>query len=253
MGVMLSELQACLDELLQPTSISDYCPNGLQVEGRAQISRLVTGVTASQALLDAAVAADADAILVHHGYFWKGENPCIRGIKKRRLATLLAHDISLLAYHLPIDLHPQFGNNAQLAARLGISIEGGLEPDNPRSIGLYGRLAAPLTAIQLADLLEQTLGRRPEHIEGGPALIERVGWCTGAAQGYIGQAIDRGLDAYISGEISEPTVHDAREGQVHYFAAGHHATERYGVQAVGEYLSETLGIEHRFIDIANPV
>lgn len=253
MGVSLMELQACLDALLQPASISDYCPNGLQVEGRAEVRRLVSGVTASQALLDAAVAADADAILVHHGYFWKGENPCVRGIKKRRLATLLAHDISLLAYHLPLDLHPELGNNAQLAARLGIRIEGGLEVDNPRSIGLYGRLPVAQTAPQFADLLEQVLGRRPEHIAGGPQLIERVGWCTGAAQGYIGQAIDRGLDAYISGEISEPTVHDAREGKVHYFAAGHHATERYGVQAVGAYLAETLGIEHRFIDIANPV
>ncbi|WP_207061300.1 Nif3-like dinuclear metal center hexameric protein [Motiliproteus sp. SC1-56] len=253
MSVSLEKLLQTLDEWLQPHTISDYCPNGLQVEGRGSVRRLVTGVTASQALLDAAVEAGADAILVHHGYFWKGEDPAVRGMKKRRLATLLKQDISLIAYHLPLDLHPELGNNVQLAAQLGVSIEGGLEPDNPRSIGLWGRLPQPLSPAELAARLEQVLGRAPQWIDGGPARIERLGWCTGAAQGYIDKAAELGLDAYLSGEISEPTVHSARECGVHYFAAGHHASERFGVQAVGERLAAELGLEHRFIDIDNPV
>lgn len=253
MAVSLSELVNEIDQVLQPGLVSDYCPNGLQVEGRATVRRLVTGVTACQALLDAAVAADADAILVHHGYFWKGEDACITGMKKKRLAALLSRDISLLAYHLPLDLHPELGNNAQLAQRFGIVVEGGLAPDSRQSIGLYGSLAAPLSVQAFADRIAQVLGRSPTVIEGGSQRIRRIGWCTGAAQGYIDQAVALGLDAYLTGEISEPTVHAARECGIHFFAAGHHATERYGVQALGEFLASKLGIEHRFIDIDNPV
>ncbi len=228
-------------------------PNGLQVEGRPEINRIITGVTASQALLDRAVELQADLILVHHGYFWKGEAEPIIGMKKNRLKTLLSNDISLVAFHLPLDGHPLFGNNAQLAERLGLEVCGGLEPVNPLSIGLTGRLSSPLSAEEFSQQIAAALGRKVMHIEGGPERIETVGWCTGAAQGYIEKAAALGLDAFISGEISEPTVHCARELGIHYFAAGHHATERYGVQAVGEHLAEKFGLDHEFIDIDNPV
>lgn len=253
---MAVSLQCVIDQLdlwLQPGQVSDYCPNGLQVEGRSEVKKIISGVTASQALLDAAVAAGADAVLVHHGYFWKGEDPCLRGMKKRRIQTLLRHDISLIAYHLPLDLHPEMGNNAQLARLLGLQVEGGLELNQRNPVGLWGRLDTPLSAEELTDRIEQVLGRRPQHIEGRSELIETLGWCTGAAQGYIDHAVARGLDAFISGEISEPTVYAAREGGVHYFAAGHHATERYGVQAVGARLAQELGIEHCYVELDNPV
>ncbi|WP_421865803.1 Nif3-like dinuclear metal center hexameric protein [Motiliproteus sp.] len=253
MSVALTQLVKTLDQWLEPGLIKDYCPNGLQVEGRAQVRRIVTGVTASQALLDAAVLAKADAVLVHHGYFWRGEDPCVRGMKRRRLQTLLEHDISLIAYHLPLDIHPQLGNNAQLARRLGLTIEGGLELNSRQPVGLWGRLEQPLSAEQLAERIEAELGRRPQWIEGNAKRIETLGWCTGAAQGYIEHAIARGLDAFISGEISEPTVYAAREGGVHYFGAGHHATERYGIQAVGQQLADEFDIEHCYIELDNPV
>lgn len=253
MATTLSDLLNCTDQLLKPGLVKDYCPNGLQVEGKSTVKRIVTGVTASMDLIDAAVAAGADAILVHHGYFWKGENPCIKGMKKRRLAKLLKADISLLAYHLPLDIHPVLGNNAQLAERLGLIVESGLEPGNPNSVGLYGALETPLSAEEFSRRIYTALGREPLHINAGPEVIRTVGWCTGAAQGYIQQAIELGLDAYITGEASEPTVHDARENDIHFFAAGHHATERYGIKALGEYLADELGVEHRFIDIDNPV
>ncbi len=253
MTVSLTQVVAQLDQWLQPSQVSDYCPNGLQVEGRARVGRIVSGVTASQALLDAAVQAGADAILVHHGYFWRGEDPCVRGIKKRRLQTLLKHDISLIAYHLPLDIHPQLGNNAQLAKQLGLQIEGGLEQHSRNPIGLWGRLNQPCSAAEFTLLLDRVLGRQPQHIAGHSDMIDTVGWCTGAAQGYIEHAIDRGLDAFVSGEISEQTVYAARESGVHYYAAGHHASERFGVQALGERLAAELNIEHAYIELDNPV
>ncbi len=253
MSIELNQLVSYSDALLQSSAISDYCPNGLQVEGRSQVKRILCGVTACQALLDEAVKWRADLVLVHHGYFWKGGDSRIRGIKKRRLATLLQHDISLLAYHLPLDVHPVYGNNVQLAAQLGLEIEGSLEPDNPRSVGLAGRLKTPATLAQFAARVARVLGREPLCIAGGDKVIERLGWCTGAAQGYIEQAAQLQLDAYLSGEISEPTVHSAREHAVHYIAAGHHATERYGVQALGQHLAEQFGLQWRFVDIDNPV
>ncbi|RDE23050.1 Nif3-like dinuclear metal center hexameric protein [Motiliproteus coralliicola] len=253
MAIALTQLVKTLDQWLEPGQVKDYCPNGLQVEGRPQVRRIVSGVTASQALLDAAVLAKADAVLVHHGYFWRGEDPCVRGMKRRRLQTLLEHDISLIAYHLPLDIHPQLGNNAQLARRLGLTIEGGLELNSRQPVGLWGRLEQPLSATQLAERLETELGRRPQWIEGRAEQIETLGWCTGAAQGYIEHAIARGLDGFISGEISEPTVYAAREGGVHYFGAGHHATERYGVQALGQQLADQFDIEHCYIELDNPV
>jgi len=251
MAIALATLVAETDCYLNVTKISDYCPNGLQVEGRPQVRRIVSGVTASQALLDAAVAAEADVVLVHHGYFWKNEDARIVGMKQRRLKTLLTHDISLLAYHLPLDLHEDVGNNVQLARLLGLTIEGPLEPDNPRSVGLVGSLVTPLTPVEFARLVQEKLQREPLMIEGA-GLIRRVGWCTGGAQGYIDQAVAAGVDAYLTGEVSEPTVHSARENGLSFFAAGHHATERYGVQALGDYLARRFEIEHIFIDCPNP-
>lgn len=246
-------LLSVLDGELQPQRFRDYSPNGLQVEGRDQIRRLVTGVTACQALIDAAIVEEADALLVHHGYFWKNEDPRVRGMKKQRLQSLLRHDISLFAYHLPLDAHPQLGNNAQLARRLGLHVDGGLEAENPLSIGNVGRLEEPMSAADFAAHVEAVLGREALHIGDGQDEIETLAWCTGAAQGFIEQAQARGVDAYLSGEISEPTTHFARETGIHYFACGHHATERYGVQAVGEWLANEYGVEHIFIDIDNPV
>lgn len=241
------------NSLLDSGLFQDYCPNGLQVEGREQIQRIVTGVTASQALVDAAIAADADLLLVHHGYFWKGEASPVTGIKQRRLKALLSHDLNLMAYHLPLDVHAELGNNVQLARLMGWSITGGLEPGNPRSVGLEGKLPEPLSGAQLAARLHEQLGREPLHVAGNDRPIKRIAWCTGAAQGYIDKAIALGVDAFVTGEVSEPTVHAARENAIHFFAAGHHATERYGVKALGEHLAQHFGLEHRFIDIDNPV
>ncbi|WP_295487466.1 Nif3-like dinuclear metal center hexameric protein [uncultured Pseudomonas sp.] len=252
MAVALSTLVEEAERYLGSAKIQDYCPNGLQVEGRAQVRRIVTGVTASQALLDAAVEADADLVLVHHGYFWKGESPCITGIKQRRIKTLLKHDISLLAFHLPLDVHPEVGNNVQLARQLDITVEGPLDPDNPRVIGLIGSLAEPMAASDVARRVHEALGREPLLIEG-PGLVRRVGWCTGGGQGYIDAAIVAGVDLFISGEASEQTFHSARENGVSFIAAGHHATERYGVQALGDYLARRFALEHLFIDCPNPI
>ncbi len=252
MAIALTTLQEEADRYLNSGRINDYCPNGLQVEGRPQVRRIVSGVTASQALIDAAVEAEADVLLVHHGYFWKGENPCVVGMKQRRLKTLLANDISLLAYHLPLDLHPEVGNNVQLAAHLGITVEGPLEPDNPRTVGLLGSLGEAMSARDFARRVQETLGREPLLVDGGQT-IRRIGWCTGGGQGYIDQAIAAGVDLYLTGEASEQTFHSARENGISFIAAGHHATERYGVQALGDYLARHFALEHLFIDCPNPI
>ena len=250
--VDLKELEAYCNRLLEVERFRDYCPNGLQVEGRPGVRRLICGVTASQALIEAANEADADAILVHHGYFWQGEESRIVGMKQRRLRRLLGHDISLLAYHLPLDAHPVYGNNAQLAIRLGLSVEGRFGPEQPE-LGLYGRPARPVPAEEFAERLTQQLGRSPLHIAGGGDTIASLAWCSGAAQGYIEQAAALGVDAYLTGEASEQTVHVARECGLHFFAAGHHATERDGVRALGEHLGREFGLEQHFVDVPNPV
>ncbi|MEW5757006.1 MAG: Nif3-like dinuclear metal center hexameric protein [Pseudomonadota bacterium] len=251
--VRLNELVDYANSLLEIAQFDDYCPNGLQVEGKQEISRLATGVTASQALIDAALAWGADAILVHHGFFWKGEPAQLTGIKYRRLRALIRADVGLLAYHLPLDAHPELGNNARLAALLGLSIAGRFGGAAGRGVGMHGGFSQPLGPEAVAQRLETVLGRRPLHIAGDKPLIQRVAWCSGGAQNYVQQAADLGVDAYITGEVSEHTVHIARESGVHFYAAGHHATERYGAQALGEHLARHFSLAHRFFDIHNPV
>ncbi|GJM13202.1 MAG: GTP cyclohydrolase 1 type 2 [Pseudohongiella sp.] len=261
MTVSLSQVVSELTGLLHPEQFKDYCPNGLQVEGKSQISKMVLGVTACQALIDKAIVAGADAILVHHGYFWRGEDESLVGMKMNRIKTLIEHDISLLAYHLPLDAHPLYGNNAQLGELLGFSVSGDIGKQNNHPIGLLGSTPEPVSPQALSALIKQKLNREPLVISpdshngdsAAEECISKVAWCTGAAQNYIELAIKAGADAYISGEISEPTVHIAREAGIHYFAAGHHATERYGVQAVGEWLRKRHELRVEFIDIDNPV
>lgn len=244
------DLLEYLDGLLASARFRDYCPNGLQVEGRGEVQRVLTGVTASQALIDAAADWKADAVIVHHGYFWKGEDARITGIRRRRLGTLLSRDINLLAYHLPLDAHPELGNNAQLARHLGWLPEGRF---GEQEIAWLGRLPEAVQAESLALALADVLGRQPTLIPGDGRPLRRIGWCSGGAQGYFEEAIALGLDAYVSGEISEQTVHLARESGVAYLACGHHATERFGVAALATHLATACGLICRFVDIDNPV
>ena len=238
--------------LLAVSQFQDYAPNGLQVQGRETVRRLIAGVTASQQLLDAAVAADADAILVHHGYFWKNEPLPIVGIKRRRIQTLLTHEISLLAYHLPLDAHSRLGNNVQLAQRLGIRVTGEAPLAEGQGLILIGELDTPMEAARFAAHLERRLGRRPLHLAGARAPIRRLAWCSGGAQGYFSAVAGLDVDAYLSGEVSEPMAHIARETGVHFFAAGHHATERYGVQALADHLARKFSLEWEYVELDNP-
>lgn len=253
MTISMVEMQSALNELLRPNDFRDYCPNGLQVEGKAKIANLITGVSASHALIKAAIEKRADAILVHHGYFWKGEDPTVTGIRKNRLKLLLDKDINLFGFHLPLDAHPQLGNNAQLGLKLGFSTEADLDPQHKSRVGVWGNLEEPCSGKELVERITNQLSRAPFHIQGEKETIEKIGWCTGSAQNYIELAYEAGVDAYLTGEVSEQTVHFARETGMHFFAAGHHATERYGVQAVGQYLAGEFGLNHEFIDIDNPV
>jgi len=247
----LKDIEQYCNERLDCERFQDYAPNGVQVEGRGEVRRLVAGVTASLDLIEAAIAAEADAIIVHHGYFWKGESPVISGMKRRRLQRLLGHDISLLAYHLPLDAHPELGNNVELAHRLGIAVEGTLEGGG--GLALHGVISPPESAEAFADRIDKALGRAPLHLHGGGAEIRRVGWCTGGAEDYCLAAAEAGMDAYISGEVAEQTFHVCREMGIHYFAAGHHATERYGVCALARELAGRFDLDWRFIDLDNPV
>ncbi len=248
-----SELLAYLDDLLEPNLFQDYCPNGLQVAGTEHIERIVTGVTASQALIDAAIETEADSIIVHHGYFWRGETQQITGVKQQRLKSLLTHNINLIAYHLPLDAHPKLGNNVQLARWLNIEVDGQIHGSGDPAIALCGSLTREMSLADFAGKIAHVLKRPPLTIKGHNRPISTIGWCTGAAQGYIQQAAELGLDAFLSGEISEQTVHLARELGIHYIAAGHHATERYGVMALGEMLAQQWPVNVQFIDIDNPV
>ncbi|MBP2835056.1 type 2 GTP cyclohydrolase I [Dickeya parazeae] len=243
-----TELESLINGFLNVAAFQDYGPNGLQVEGRSHVQRIVTGVTACQALLDAAVAQQADAVLVHHGYFWRNEPAVVRGMKRQRLKTLLANDLNLYGYHLPLDAHPQIGNNAQLAAMLDIRVLGEIEPLLP-----YGEVAQPCSGDALRHKLERVLERPVLHCgDNAPAQIRRIAWCTGGGQGFIDQAADFGVDAFITGEVSEKTIHTAREMGLHFYAAGHHATERAGIRALGEWLTAQHGFDVTFIDIPNP-
>lgn len=263
--ISLTELTDYCDQFLCADPIQDYCPNGLQVQGRGVIHKIVTGVTASQALIDAAINAQADAILVHHGFFWKGESLELTGIRYQRIKSLIQHDIALLAYHLPLDIHPTLGNNPLFGQALGFA------PDAihySRAGGLDTLMASAvfeksLTTDELIQKLSLILGRTPLHISADLKTenrikqnnrnIQSIAWCTGAAQDFIVEAASLGVDAFISGEVSERTFHLAKELNIDYFSAGHHATERFGIKALGEYLAEHFRLDHEFIDIINPI
>jgi dinuclear metal center YbgI/SA1388 family protein len=250
--VSRQELLAALDGLLQPGVFRDYGPNGLQVEGREPVRKLVSGVTASLALIDAAIAAGADAILVHHGLFWRGQDGRVTGWMKQRLSRLLANEVNLFAYHLPLDAHPTLGNNAELARVLGIELEEGeASRFGDQRLGFIGQRAMP-SASALADDVSLRLGRQVTLVAEPERAVRRIGLCTGGAQGYFEAAIAAGVDVFITGEISEPQVHYARECGVAYIACGHHASERYGAAAVGAHVAAQLGLDHEFIDIPNP-
>lgn len=239
-------------QTLRPELFKDYGPNGLQVEGRETISRVVSGVTASRALIERAIEAKADAIVVHHGLFWRGQTGCITGWMKQRVALLLAHQINLLAYHLPLDAHDELGNNAQLGRLLGFEpfVEG-WRRFGDQQLGFMGQTHHD-SPQALARHVELALGRAVTLVPGAQGAIERVGWCTGGAQGYFEAAIEAGVQAFLTGEISEPQAHYARECGVSFLACGHHATERYGVQALADHAAQTLGLEHQFIEVDNP-
>jgi dinuclear metal center YbgI/SA1388 family protein len=244
-------LLAAFDQLLQPERFKDYGPNGLQVEGKAEVRKIVSGVTASLALIEAAVAAQADAIFVHHGLFWRGQDGRVTGWMKQRLALLLAHDINLYAYHLPLDAHPELGNNAQLGGKLGLKADRYFGENN---LGFMATAAAagPGTAQSLADHVKNALNRPVTLVGPAQSAIKNIAWCTGGAQGYFEDAIAAGADAFITGEISEPQAHYAREMGVAFIACGHHASERYGAPAVAAHVAAQFGLVHEFIDIDNP-
>lgn len=246
----IEDLLHYTQQLMQVESFKDYCPNGLQVEGRSEVRKIVTGVTASMALLEAAYAANADLILVHHGYFWKNEDDRVVGMKRKRLAFLLQNDLNLMAYHLPLDAHSIFGNNVQLGMQLGIDVVGNSETSN---MVVYGYLDQDIKLADFAMLINSKLKREPTVLGCDDKVVRKIAWCTGAAQGYFDAAIELGVDVFISGEISEQTTHQSLESGVAYISAGHHATERYGVQALGLHLAEKFNLEHEFIEINNPV
>jgi dinuclear metal center YbgI/SA1388 family protein len=248
--MLLNDLSNYIASLLETGRFRDYAPNGIQVEGRAAVRRIATGVTASQQVLEAAATWGADALLVHHGYFWRGEAAAITGMKKRRIAHLLQRDMSLLAYHLPLDAHAELGNNAQLGKRLGFVAHGRF---GEQDIAMHGVLYEPQPLARLALHIAEQLQRAPQVIGDTDRVIRRIAWCTGAAQSYFEQAVALDVDAFLTGEISEQSVHVAQETGVAFIAAGHHATERHGVQALGGHVAAQFGLEHRFFDQDVPV
>ncbi|MEM8844929.1 MAG: Nif3-like dinuclear metal center hexameric protein [Pseudomonadota bacterium] len=248
----LKEITSYTNKFLRISEFSDYCPNGLQLEGKSEVQNIALGVTASLAFIEQAIAWGADALIVHHGYFWKGERPEVVGMKKQRLAALLKADVSLLAYHLPLDAHPEVGNNTQLARRLGIMDLGPLQRGKHISIGNVGSLAQPTPFNDFVQTCEQSLARTSTFIDSGPDQVQRIALCTGGAQNMIDDAVAREADVFLTGEISEQTTHIARECGLNFISAGHHATERYGVQALGKHLAEKFNLKQDFIDIDNP-
>lgn len=248
--VKINELTHYTQQLMQVERFKDYCPNGLQVEGQAEIKKIVTGVSASLALLEAAVEADADLVLVHHGYFWRNEDARIIGVKRNRIAYLLKHDLNLMAYHLPLDAHAEFGNNVQLGRVLGLDA---IDYAGESNLVAYAELKGAIKLSEFAALIENRLQRTPLVIGNQEQMVKKIAWCTGAAQSYIETAAELGADVFISGEISEQTTHQALEMGVSYISAGHHATERYGIKALGEHLAGKFNLLHEFLDIKNPV
>jgi len=247
------ELTSYLHELLACAAFDDYAPNGIQVEGTGQIHRICTAVTASLDAIEKAISFRAEALLVHHGYFWRGETPVIRGMKRERIGKLINHGMTLFAYHLPLDCHPEFGNNACLATLFNIKSIKMHKVGKTANLLWSGALENPLTADEFQNLIQDKLQRKPLYIPGGKKTIRHLAWCSGAAQDFIEDAHALGVDAYLSGEVSERTYYQAKELGVHYFACGHHATERYGIQALGNHLAYKFGIDHLFIDSSNPI
>lgn len=245
----LSDITTYCHTLLNVDKIADYCPNGLQVAGSSTIHKIISGVTANQLLIAEAIEQKADAILVHHGYFWKNENPCLVGMKGERIRQLIMHNINLIAYHLPLDLHTSYGNNALWGKKMGWQGQ----PTEIDPTIFYCDLGKPLLVSDLHDQLVRCLNRPPLHLSGGHKTVSRIAWCSGAAQNFIEKALCIGADVFMSGEVSEPTMHIAKEMNIEYFACGHHATEIFGVRALGEHLAEKFSLEHRFINIHNPV
>ena len=251
-SVSRAELLAAFDSLLQPERFKDYGPNGLQVEGRAEIRKIVSGVTASLALIEAAVAANADAIFVHHGLFWRGQIGTVTGWMKQRLALLLKHNINLYAYHLPLDAHPELGNNAQLGLQLGLTSTSRFGDQNLGFLGGKTDGNGFQDSLALSEHVKKTLNRPLAQILRARVATKTIAWCSGGAQGYFEAAIAAGADAFITGEISEPQAHYAREMNVSFIACGHHASERYGAPAVAGHVAAQHGLAHEFIDIDNP-
>ena len=249
----LQEIIQWCNDTLKTHEFKDYAPNGLQIEGKSEVKKIVCAVTASQEAIDAAVAQQADLLLVHHGYFWKGEAYPITGMRGKRIKTLIQHDISLVAYHLPLDSHPMLGNNAAIADLLELEIFEALDASERHPIGNIGYLKQALNPEDFKNLLTERLGFQTIHLPADKKTIQKVGFCTGAAQDFISKAAEQNCDAYISGEVSERTYYEAKELDVHYYACGHHATERYGVQRLGKAISEQFNLEYSYFELNNPI
>lgn len=249
----LKEIIQWCDQTLNTHEFKDYAPNGLQIEGKSEVQKILCAVTASQEAIDAAIAQKADLLLVHHGYFWKGEPYPITGMRGKRIKSLIQHDISLVGYHLPLDSHPSLGNNAAIAECLALENLQALDPSERHPIGNIGFLKQAMSATEFRDYLTARLGFKTIHLPAEKSQIQKVGFCTGAAQDFIGKAAEQGCDAFISGEVSERTYYEAKELGVHYYACGHHATERYGVQRLAKAISEQFNIEYSYFELNNPI
>ena len=249
----LKEIIQWCDQTLNTHEFKDYAPNGLQIEGRSDVQKILCAVTASQEAIEVAIAQNADLLLVHHGYFWKGEPYPITGMRGKRIKSLIQHDISLVGYHLPLDSHPSLGNNAAIAECLALENLQALDPSERHPIGNIGFLKQAMSATEFRDYLTARLGFKTIHLPAEKSQIQKVGFCTGAAQDFIGKAAEQGCDAFISGEVSERTYYEAKELGVHYYACGHHATERYGVQRLAKAISEQFNIEYSYFELNNPI
>ncbi|WMY97637.1 MAG: Nif3-like dinuclear metal center hexameric protein [Arsenophonus sp.] len=242
------KLEKIINTYLGIDKYHDSVPNGLQVEGCEEIKKIVTGVTASQSLLNTAVCLKAHAIIVHHGYFWKNESNLIKNIKRKRLKTLLSNNINLYAYHIPLDAHPVIGNNVQLGNIIGVNIDDYITPLLP-----VGRFSIPISSSELMTRLKNRLDRQPLYYgDFISKKISTVAWCSGKGQKFIETVAKLGIDAFITGEVSEETFHISKEMKIHFYSAGHHATERYGIKALGEWIKKNYNLDVTFIDIPNP-